>query len=280
MATDPMQLNLNLANYAAVVWSKEVLADTEDNLVMGKLVDRRFEAMLASGGYTVAIPNMHNMTVAAVNTLADMTLYDVVQNITNITVNINYDTGVAVDDIAQWLMMPNYFDLVKSKASYAIAEQIDLNIGALVGSFATTTGTEGTALNEDNLIAAYEGLNTGNAPAKGRAWVFDPESITDLLKCDYFVRMDYVPGSVVENGFQGRQIFGSPVYMSTNVAINNTSYHKAGYWHKEAIAMILKPVKVEVFRLGMRHSWVISVLASFGLKEMRDLYGVYIKTRS
>ena len=280
MASNPIT-KTNVLNYIPEIWSKEVLADVEKKLLTAKLVDRSYEAFMKEGGYILHVPHLAEISANAVNTAADMTLYDAVQNTTQINVNISYDIGVAVDDINKVQTNPKYFTLVRSKMAYGLAKQIDINVNALFNGFSQTVGTEGSALTSDVLIEAYEYLNLADAPEEERAWVFDPESITDLLKIDYFVKMDYVPGSVSEKGFVGRQIFGAPVYITTNLEEVNTSYHGATFMQKEAIALIIQmQPKFETFRLGMRHSDVISGLCTYGVCEMRDTFGVFIKTRS
>jgi len=280
MAADPITAT-NLANYIPAIWSKEVLADVEANLVAGALCDRSYEGYVSGGGNKIVVPHLAEISAAAVNTATDMTLYDAVQNATNIDIDQKYDIGVLVDDINKMQTNPKYFDKVRAKLAYGLSKQIDTSVTALYNAFSQSVGTEGTALTETQIIDAYEYLNEANAPASDRAWVFDPESITDLLGRDFFVKMDYVPDSVVKNGFQGRQIFGSPVYMTTNLEAINTNYHGAAYLHKEAIALVvqLQP-KFEVARIPLRHGDAIIGLCVWGVKEMRDTFGVWIKTRS
>ena len=280
MASNPMAA-ANLANYIPSIWAKEVLADVESKLVTGALVDRSFEAFAKAGGNKIVVPHMANISANAVNTAADMTLYDAVQNVTNIDIDKFYDIGVAVDDIVQLQTNPKYFALVKNKLAYGLAKQIDSDVNGLFNSFSQSVGTEGVALTETQFIEAYEYLNEADAPEEGRAWVLDPESITDLLGRDWFVKMDYVGDNVAKTGFTGRQILGAPVYITTNLEVINTNYHGAAYFQKEAIALVLQmPEKWEVARLPLRHSDAIIGLVAYGVKEMRDTFGVWIKTRS
>lgn len=280
MASNPIT-KTNLANYIPSIWSQEVLAATENNLVIAPLVDRSYEGYAAVGN-KIVVPNLANISANAANTAADMTLYDTVQNVTNIDIDKYYDIGVAVDDFNQIQTNPKYFSKVRDKLAYGLAVEIDSSLAALFSAFSTNTaGTEGSALTIDVMIACYECLNEQNAPSNERAWIFDPESITDLMGIDYFVRMDYVPDSVSKNGFVGRQIFGAPVYMTTNLTAINTSYHAATYIQREALALVLQmPPKFEVARLPLRHSDALIGECMWGVKEMRDAFGVWIKTRS
>ena len=280
MALTP-QNQTNLANYIPTVWSKEVQAAVEDALVIAARVDRRYDKYAKGGGNTIVVPVLSNLSATAYNAAADISLTTTSEAAVNIAINQRYYTAYSVDPFTAVQDSLDYLSLAKDKAVFALAEQMDTSLGTLFASFATTSGTEGTAIDETNIIACYEALNEANAPFTDRSWIFDPESITDLMGRDFFVRMDYVPDSVVNNGFQGRQILGAPVYMTNNLPAVNTSYHAATYMHREALALVTQispTVKVE--RWPARISWGITCIALWGVKEMRDLFGVWIRTRS
>ncbi len=280
MAFD-MISSTNLANWIPTVWSKEVLADVENSLVTGALFDRSYEDLVRSGGDTIVVPHLAEISANIVNTAIDVTLYDAIQNVTNIALNYKYDIAVEVSDIEQLQTNPKYFSKVTSKLAYGIAKQIDVNCNVQFRGFNNAVGTVNTALTEDVLIEAYEKANEANAPYSDRAWVFDPASITDLMKLDYFVRMDYVSGSVSEQGFVGRQIMGSPVYISTNLDTYAGGPHAAGYFQRETVALVMQmQPKFEVARIPLRHADAIIGLAVWGIQEMRGTFGVLINTRS
>ncbi len=271
----------NLANYIPTILAQEVLAALQNELIIAGLCDRSWEADARSGGNLIQVPNLANLSAAVVNTAIDMTFYDAIQNVTNISINKKYDVGVEVDDINQLQTNPKYFAKVRNKLAYALAKQIDTNIAATFNSYSQHVGSVHSALTEDVIIGAYEYLNNAPAPDTDRAWIIDPESITDLLKLDYFVRMDYVADSVVKQGFTGRQIFGSPVYRTTNLDLMDVNAHAAAYMHREAIALVQQMApKFETFRVPKRHADAISGLCVFGLNCMRDTFLVCINTRS
>lgn len=284
MAVSARTVNTSeLANWIPVVWSKLILADVENSLVTAALCDRSYEQFATAGGDTIVVPHLAEISANVVNTELDMTLYSAGQDTTNIAIDKKYDLGVAVSDLDQIQTNPKYFDKVRSKLAFGLAKQLDINCNVeFLASFSNTVGTTGAALTEDDLIKAYEHLNASNAPHQDRAWVFDPASITDLLKLDYFIRMDYVPGSVVSQGFQGRQIFGSPVYISTNLdKYNSTNEHQSGYFQREAIALVLQmPPRFETGRLILQHVDAIVGVAMWGVKTMRGSFGVLINCRA
>ncbi len=271
----------NLANWIPTVWSQEVLADVENSLVTGALFDRTYEEFARAGGDTIVVPKLAEISANVVNTAVDATLYDAVQNVQNIAIDQKYDIAVEVDDINQLQSNPKYFAKVRSKLAYGLAKQIDTNCNVLFKAFDNVVGTVGVALTEDEIIEAYEKLNAANAPFEDRYWVFDPETITDLLKVDYFVNSDYGNPPIHRAGFRGKEILGSPVYMSTNLDPYTSAQHAAAYFQQEACALVLQmPPKFEVARIPLRHADAIIGLTTFGIQEMRGTFGVTINTRS
>ncbi len=280
MATAPITAT-NLANYIGTVMSKDVQMFVESNLVLGGLSDRSYERDAREGGNVIQVPMFLEISANAVNTAADMTLYNTLQTKKLINLNVAYDIGVAIDDINQMQTNPKYWTRVRDACAYGLIKAIDTTVGTYVNDFSQTVGTEGSAITEDVILQAYEYLNSADAPASDRCWIFDPESVTDLMKLDMFVKMDYVADPVWKTGFTGRQILGSPVYLTTHLEAINTSYHAACYMHKEALALVVQiPPKFEVWRWELRHSDAISGLVLYGVEEMRDTFGVWIKTRS
>ena len=275
------QNQTNLANYIPTIWSKEVQAAVEDALVIAVRCDRRYDKYAKGGGSTIVVPVLSNLSATAYNAAADISVTTTTEAAVNIAINQRYYTAYGVDPYTQVQDALDYLSLAKDKAVFAMAEQMDTSLGSLFASFSQYTGTEASAIDETNIIAAYEILNEGNAPFTDRSWIFDPESITDLLGRDFFVRMDYIPDSVVNNGFQGRQILGAPVYMTNNLPAVNTSYHAAAYMQREALAIVTQiPPTIKALSLPHKLSEGIACIALWGVKEMRDGFGCWIRTRS
>ena len=272
---------VNVLNFIPEAWSLKVKADVEKNLVCVGLVDRGYQEQLKFG-QKLNVPNLADLGAAtAVAYTSDLTLIDLIQNTDQIIINQHYyqAVGEGIGDVD--MDRPDYLEAALSKCAYAVAKQMDTSVNELFNAFSQAVGTEGSALTADVLLNAYEYLNLADAPHEGRAWIFDPESITDLLQIDLFVHASYTDDMPWKNGFQGRTIMGAPVYMSTNLEAINTSYHGAAYLHKEAIALIQQTAPT-VFRFywDEKFTWTTGVRALWGLKEMRDTFGVWIRTRS
>ena len=279
MATTPMN-QTNLANYIQTIWAKEVQAAVENTLVCGANCDRQYEKYDRGAG-TIVVPVLSNISPSAYNAAADIAYNTTSETAVNISLNQRYYAAFGVDPFTRVQDAIGYWTQAQSKLVYGLQKQIDTGVATLFKSFGNSTGTEGTAIGVDQAIAAYESLNENDTPFEGRAWIFDPESITDLMGLDFFVKMDYVGDSVSKSGFQGRQIFGAPVYMTNNLPAVNTDYHAATYMQREAIALCVPmPPTIKIAYDTRRASDVAIATAMWGQKEMRDGYGCWIKTRS
>lgn len=271
----------NVTAFVPEMWATIVLKATEADLRFAKHVDRRYEEQLKYGDI-LNVPNLADFGSAqTVDTTTDLILYDTIQTCVSINVNYNYYQAVGLGEQEQIQDRPDFLKVALEKCGYSVAKMIDAKLGDLVPSLGQKEGTDGSALVADTLLNCYEGMNTNNVPDSDRVWIFDPKSIIDLMKIDYFIRYDYVPPGVVSKGFQGRQIFGAPVYMTSNLNVNNTSYHAAVYLHKQALALLSQQAPtVFKFPWPQKFTEVVGVKTLFGVQEMRDTFGVYIRTRN
>ena len=270
----------NITNMIPALTSLKIKATYEPKLVSAKWTDRRFEADLKYGD-TVDVPNISSLTPNAVNVDADETSNDILQNLDQIIINQWYTTPIRFGDMHRIQLIPTAMAAFIEKCAAGTAKQMDTSVNALYASFTNSVGTDNTALTPDVLIEEYETLNENDVPEDGRVWIFDPESITDLLKYDVFIKSSYVPEGVMSKGFTGREILGAPVFWTSNLAALNTTYHSAAYLQKDAIALITQMAPlVEQYPWKERHSIVVRSTALWGVKLMRATSGVHIKTRS
>ncbi len=272
----------NIAPYIPEMWSLKVLAEYEKSLIVAQHCDRQYQSELKYGD-TLNVPNLSNFTGAqTVNLTLDLTLVPTVQNTTQIIVNYQYYQAVGEGFAEEIQDRPDFLPAALGKCAYDVAKILEDKILILVNSLTTNTaGTEGDELTVDTFLSAYEGLNESDVPENDRAWFIDPESVTDIIGTDFFVRMDYVPEGIHTNGFQGRQILGSPVYMTNNLNVINSSYHAAVYFQKEWVAIISQEAPtVFKFYWDEKFTDVVGVRTLFGIAQMRETAACWIKTRS
>ena len=264
------------------MWSIQVKGAYESALEIANHCTRKYEKELKYGD-TLNVPNLSNFgTAEVVSYTADMILYDVVQNTTQIIVNYQIHKSVGIGFMEAAQDRPDFLKVSLGKCAFSCAKYLDDKVAALVNSLTTNTaGTEGSPLIADTFIAAFEGLNENDVPPGGRVWCLDPESITDILGIDYFVSKDYGNPDLHTTGYQNKMILGSPVYMTTNLNVINTSYHAAVYFQEDWVAVISEIApRINAFRWDEKFTDVSGVYTVFGIAQMREPSACWIKTRS
>lgn len=275
---DIAMVQANIQNYIPELWSKEVKAAVEHRLVIANACDKTYQADFGVGD-RVHVPNIANLTATNVNTAQDVTLNNALQNEDVIIINQWYEAAVGVQDMHVAQCTPASLRALAKKSGYSIAAQIDTTLAALFASFTQNAGTIASALTDDVILAAKEYLDLADAPFEDRVLIIDPESVTDLMKIDKFVRMDYVPGGAIATGQIGK-IYGCNVFVTNNLTVNSAG-HDAVMMQKEAIALVMQQEPTtKTWHWDARNTHVIQCTAIWGMLQMRDTFGTVIYTRS
>lgn len=273
----------NLANYMPSIWSKKTLDFVEKNLVCWPRIDTSYQAEFSGAGDTLIINPLLEISASAVNTDAAPTVYDADQGSPiSLIINQWYEAVVGVNDAQALLGSPDYETRVIPKLGYAIAKAIDTSVASLFNDFSQTAGVEGQKVTYDTLLEAKEKLDLADAPMDGRVLIIDPETLRDLMTDDVFISGLYNAGGAVAKGFIGQaRTLGCEVFVTNNLEAINTNYHAATMMHREAIGGVMRQNIVnKTWREESRHTTFHRATAMWGLVEVRDTFGVWIKTRS
>jgi N4-gp56 family major capsid protein len=257
------------------IWSKELIADTESKLVLGKLA-WSFDKD-AKMGDTIHVPSLTNLVANDKLKNVEVQLQAPTETNTDISINKHKEVSFLIEDLAQTQSHRDLRAPYTEKAGYALAKAMDTDLATLAASFSQTKGTYNTAITTDVVLDSIELLDTADAPENDRYFVFRPDVKRDLLDLAAYTSSDYVEGRPVQTGSIG-MLYGVNTYMSTNIAksVNNTNNM---LFQKEAIALAKqKNVRVqsdyEIKELG----WVTVADCVYGVKEMRDDHAVLVKT--
>lgn len=269
------------AGFVPELWSKNVLDAVHSNLVILPLVDHTWEPELTLGNImSVGILNeatAYEVVVGTVGTISDIATGTKKQ----ITINQWWECPIILDDMTNLQTQVDLVAKSQRESGYAVAKKIDATLGTLfesLGSAAGKQGADGAAITDDVLIESVEVLDEADAPDENRAFIFDPSAKADMLKIDKFVRTDYVREPVVPNGKFG-QIYGCPVYITNNLQPATTGGYGA-LLHKNALAVIVQAnMKVDIYVEPLKHQQTINTHCLWGVREMRDAFGVCIYTR-
>jgi hypothetical protein len=256
-ATNPTTGNINVGgvpgsgsgtanNFIKELWSDEVLAVYKANTVMVPLV----QSMPFSGqkGDTVHIPKPSRGTVTAKTAGAGVTINVETAGKFDLVINKHLEYSRLIEDVAAIQALDSMRAFYTDDAGYAHALSLDSAIhteAAKFGAGSTTAGSSyskaviggdgitvwdgsantntgnGSALTDAGIRRAIQSLDDANVPARMRALVVPPVEKRRLLGLARFTEQAFVGevagGNSIRNGLIG-DIYGIPVYVSTNVA--------------------------------------------------------------
>jgi len=219
----------NVDAFVPEIWSDEIAAAYKSNLVIANLVKKMNH--VGKKGDTLHIPKpvRGSATAKAENTQVNL----IVGADTDFTVSIDkhYEYSRLIEDITDVQALPSLRSFYTEDAGYALARQIDSDLGALgsslSGRYYMDSSTNLTAYAADTVVAAdvftdvgfrtaIQLLDDADVPMDNRFMVVPPSVKKDILGIDRFNSSDFVNGRPVENGLIG-EIYGVKIYVSTNL---------------------------------------------------------------
>jgi P22 coat protein - gene protein 5 len=156
----------NVASAIVKLVAADALPALVGNLVMGNLVNRDYEPVLAQAGDTVNIPIP---PVLVANNIAEGgTVQPQNPNLGNaqIVLNTHVEATFQIPDVTKVLAVPDLLQVYMQPAVVAIAENIETNLLSLYAGFTANNpvGTPGTPIVEEVIDQAESGLFSAKVP--------------------------------------------------------------------------------------------------------------------
>ena len=156
----------NVASAIVKLVAADALPALVGNLVMGNLVNRDYEPVLAQAGDTVNVPIPPTLT--ANNIAEGGTVQTQNPNLGNaqIVLNTHAEATFQIPDVTRVLAVPDLLKVYMQPAVAAIAERIESDLLNLYAGFTANApvGTAGTAINEAAIDLAETALFTAKVP--------------------------------------------------------------------------------------------------------------------
>lgn len=258
---------MSVTNFIPELWSKRINQKLRDSLVFGSVVNTDYEGEIGSGGDTVKI-----------NSIGDVTIGNYTPNSTSITPEQlnDYQTTLAIDqkkyfafkidDVDKAQVNANVMDEAMQSAAWGLKNAADEYIAALYTDAGNTITS--TAIDSTNALASVltlgQYLSQENVPEDGRWLVVPPWFKTKLLLAKALVTDNGAAADAFTNGKVGR-VGGFDLYESNNVSNNGTTYYiMAG--SKKAISFAAQVNKVEAYRPEASFSDAVKGLYVYGAK--------------
>ena len=156
----------NVANAIVKLVAADALPVLVGNLVMGNLVNRDYEPVLAQAGDTVNVPIPP--TMVANNIAEGGTVQTQNPNLGNaqIVLNTHAEATFQIPDVTKVLAVPDLLKIYMQPAVVAIAQKIESDLLSLYAGFTANApvGTAGTAITEAVIDAAETALFLAKVP--------------------------------------------------------------------------------------------------------------------
>ena len=237
------------ANHIPELWSADTIDAVEANVVLADQVERKWEKDLRMGDI-LHIGYISNPTAVSKTANSNINLEVIgpssAEEQETITISVHQYVAFGVENITQVQSKTNLRSKYTTKAGYALASAVEVNLAALAASFSSTVGTLGIELTYDNLLAASNSLDEANAPTSDRFIVLSPKAKHGILKLDEFTNSDYTgpatAGRGVRQAYIG-DILGAPTYNSTIITVPSAGQSQSWFCQKTGVALIMQDVK-------------------------------------
>jgi len=230
--------NTSAATFIPEIWSDEVIAAYEKNLVLANLVKKM--SMTGKKGDTIHIPKPTRGAANAKVENTAVTVQNAVETEVLVTINKHFEYSRLIEDITEAQALASLRQFYTGDAGYALAKQVDDDLFGLGKSFGdgdgsdwvhsnvyyndASTGT--TAYAVDTVAAAdvftdaffrdmVQKMDDQDAPMDGRFLAIPPALRNAIMGIDRYVSSDFVDGRGVVNGKIGN-LYGIDIYVTSN----------------------------------------------------------------
>lgn len=267
-----------IVNFKPEVWSADLLVGLEKALVYGAApcVNRNYEGDISQFGDTVHITNLADPTIGTYTAHTDITIEDVDDADTVLTITQSPYFAFEVDDIEKRQARGDVMTEQARKAAYLLRDKADTYVAGIMAAgvdagnlVAESTATAANAY--DKLVDLAVLLDEDNVPTEDRWVVVTPKFHGLLLKDSRFVAAgDNSGASVRANGFVGSAA-GFTVRKSNNApdgpGAGAGKLIIAGY--SGAVTFAEQIASVEAFRMEKRFADGVKGLHLYGGKVVR-----------
>ncbi len=246
---------------------------------------------LVGGGDTVHVPSLTEMTAHLKTVGSQVTLEAPTETSVDLVIDTHYEVSFELEDAVASKVLSTYMIIEKymKNAAYTVGATLEDAVIALFSGFSQTVGDSNTAINDSNIRAAINYLDTANVPDEDRCFFLHPKVIwTQLQGIDRFSLLENTNAADPSLKSHVGYLYGTPVVKSSRLGQTLGSQNGA-LAHKSAIVYaVANPagmggtgtVRVQMTYLQAYLGYLVTADLIFGVLEHRDTSGVYIKTSS
>jgi hypothetical protein len=288
--------NTSSATFIPELWSDEIRAEYEANLVLANLVKKM--SMKGKKGDTLHIPAPIRGSANAKAENTAVTLQNQTESEVVVTIDKHFEYSKLIEDITSVQALDSMRRFYTSDAGYALATQVDNDLHALAKSLGNGDGssyahtnsyyidasTGLTAYAVDTVAAADVFTDAGfreaiklmddaDVPMSNRFFVIPPSLRSAMMGIDRYVSSDFVNGQGVQNGKIGN-LYGIDIYVSTNCAVTETAANNSAGGDVRAAILAHKDTFILAEQMGVRSQTQYKQEFLADLLTSDQLYGV------
>lgn len=290
--------NTTAATFIPEIWSDEIVAAYQSNLVLANLVKKMSHA--GKKGDTIHIPKPTRGTASAKAASSQVTLIAATESEVQVSINKHYEYSRLIEDITDVQSQPSLRQFYTQDAGYALAKQVDDDLFALGKSLGDSDGADWVHSNSfyidgANGLAAYaadtvaatdlftdlafrdavQQLDDADVPMDGRFIVVPPSVRNTIMGIDRYNSSDFVDGRSVMNGQIG-SLYGVDVYVSSNCPVIETAAQNTAGGDVKAAIFGHQDAFVLAEQLGVRTQTQYKQEYLGDLMTADTLYGVEV----
>ena len=266
--------NTSAATFIPEIWSDEVVAAYQSNLVLANLVKKL--SMTGKKGDTLHIPKPVRGDAHAKAEGIAVTVQNATEGEVQIALDKHFEYSRLIEDITETQSLSSLRQFYTGDAGYALAKQVDNDLFTLgkslgngdgsdwthstVYNFAGGSGIEAYAVdsvastdvfNDAGFRAAIQVLDDADVPMDNRCFVVPPSLRNAIMGVDRYMSSDFVDGRGVRNGQIGN-LYGVDVFVSSNCPIIETASANSAGGDVKAAMLLHKDAMVLAEQQGVR----------------------------
>ena len=302
--------NTTAATFIPEIWSDEIVAAYKSNLVLANVVNKMSHA--GKKGDTIHIPKPTRGSASAKSASTQVTLIAATESEVQVSIDKHYEYSRLIEDITDVQSQPSLRSFYTDDAGYALAKQVDADLGLLGKTFGDDNGSGSDWVHSNsfyvdaaNGIAAYAAdtvavtdvftdlafrelvkeLDDNDTPMDNRFLVIPPSVRSQLMGIDRYVSSDFVSSQGVQNGLIG-QLYGVDIFVSNNLPVVETAGdNSASAVDTVGAIMAQRDAMVLVEQMGVRtqtqykQEWLGDLMTAdtlYGVKTVRPESGLVI----
>ena len=266
--------NTSAATFVPEIWSDEIRAAYEKNLILANLVKKM--TMSGKKGDTIHVPAPIRGAAYAKAENTAVTVQNDTESEVQIVIDKHYEYSRIIEDITEVQALASLRNFYTGDAGYALARQIDNDLFALGKSLGNGDGSDWT-----NSAVYYNDASTGltayavdtvaaadvftdaafraliqkqdhaDVPMDNRAFVIPPSLRNAIMGIDRYVSSDFVGGQVVQNGKIGN-LYGIDVFVTSNCPVIETAADNSAGGDVKAAMLIHQDTMILAEQVGVR----------------------------